>query len=170
MSCLGPHDGVTCFYCGNTLTDWLETLRSTYKEIVPLEHARFFPCRFVHYTTSMKFIADATHSHPVSEQGNASHHVNSAPDNRSFRAWNTKSNDICGHHTGNQTAFETAISGGMSVHVRAVARRGAYIRQRSSGSRFLLFGWSDESEMLCMWSGNKYLEVWHDSDGYASTT
>jgi hypothetical protein len=66
---LGPNDGVTCFYCGNILTDWLEAMCSTNKNIVQLEHARFFPCRFIEYTAGGKFVANAGFFHVVSDQG-----------------------------------------------------------------------------------------------------
>ena len=60
---------MTCFYCGNTITDWLEAIQSTNKNIVQLEHARFFPCRFINYTAGVKFVAEAGHIHIVSDQG-----------------------------------------------------------------------------------------------------
>ena len=68
----GPHDGVTCFYCGNTLTNWSEAVRSTNESIVQIEHVRFFPCRFLIYTAGRKFVANTTFFHTVSEQG--THH------------------------------------------------------------------------------------------------
>ncbi|CAF4296279.1 unnamed protein product, partial [Rotaria magnacalcarata] len=43
----GFNDGVTCFYCGNTLVGWSEAICDTNEHIVRLEHARFFPCRFI---------------------------------------------------------------------------------------------------------------------------
>ncbi|UJR09177.1 hypothetical protein I4U23_013425 [Adineta vaga] len=64
----GPKDGVTCFYCGNTLVDWSEAICSTNENIVQLEHARFFPCRFVTYTAGGKFVANAGYFHTVSTQ------------------------------------------------------------------------------------------------------
>ncbi|CAF3816337.1 unnamed protein product [Rotaria sordida] len=64
----GPDDGVTCFYCGNTLVDWSSAIRSTNENIVQLEHARFFPCRFVIYTAGVKFVADAGYFQTVSPQ------------------------------------------------------------------------------------------------------
>jgi hypothetical protein len=66
---LGPNDGVTCFYCGNTLVDWSAAICSTNENIVQLEHARFFPCRFVTYTAGGKFVANAGYFHTVSAQG-----------------------------------------------------------------------------------------------------
>ena len=66
---LGPGDGVTCFYCGNTLTDWSELIDSSNESIVRLEHARFFPCRFVMYTAGGKFVASAGYFHAVSDRG-----------------------------------------------------------------------------------------------------
>lgn len=68
-SLLGPNDGVTCFYCGNTLVDWSTAIVSTNENIVQLEHARFFPCRFVTYTAGGKFVANAGYFHTVSAQG-----------------------------------------------------------------------------------------------------
>ena len=65
----GPRDGVTCFYCGNTLMNWSETMRSTNESIVQIEHARFFPCRFLIYTVGRKFVANTGFFHAVSEQG-----------------------------------------------------------------------------------------------------
>ncbi|CAF1225832.1 unnamed protein product [Rotaria sp. Silwood1] len=64
----GPNDGVTCFYCGNTLVDWSSAICSTNENIVQLEHARFFPCRFVIYTAGVKFVADAGYFQTVSTQ------------------------------------------------------------------------------------------------------
>ncbi|CAF2659502.1 unnamed protein product [Rotaria sp. Silwood2] len=64
----GPNDGVTCFYCGNTLTNWLEAIHDTNKNIVQLEHARFFPCRFITYKAGGKFVANAGYLHVVSDQ------------------------------------------------------------------------------------------------------
>ncbi|CAF1267965.1 unnamed protein product [Adineta steineri] len=64
----GPRDGATCFYCGNTLIDWSSAIRSTNENIVQLEHARFFPCRFVTYTAGGKFVANAGYFHTVSAQ------------------------------------------------------------------------------------------------------
>ncbi len=66
---LGPDDGVTCFYCGNTLIYWSETIRSTNENIVQLEHARFFPCRFIIYTAGGKFVTNAGYFHVVSDRG-----------------------------------------------------------------------------------------------------
>lgn len=66
---LGPKDGVTCFYCGNTLVDWSKAIDSPNENIVQLEHARFFPCRFVTYTAGGKFVANAGYFHTVSAQG-----------------------------------------------------------------------------------------------------
>ncbi|CAF3876100.1 unnamed protein product [Rotaria sp. Silwood1] len=66
---LGSNDGVTCFYCGNTLTDWSTTIHDTNKIIVQLEHARFFPCRFIRYLASEKFIANTQYFHAVSDEG-----------------------------------------------------------------------------------------------------
>jgi hypothetical protein len=65
----GPNDGVTCFYCGNTLIDWKKLMNSTNEAIVQLEHARFFPCRFITYTVGGKFVANAGYFHVVSDQG-----------------------------------------------------------------------------------------------------
>ncbi|CAF3984578.1 unnamed protein product, partial [Adineta steineri] len=64
----GINDGVTCFYCGNTLIDWSETIRSSNESIVQLEHARFFPCRFINYTAGGKFVANSGYFHVVSDQ------------------------------------------------------------------------------------------------------
>lgn len=69
MLFLGPDDGVTCFYCGNTLVDWSSAIRSTNENIVQLEHARFFPCRFINYTVGGKFVANAGYFHTVSASG-----------------------------------------------------------------------------------------------------
>jgi hypothetical protein len=66
---LGPNDGVTCFYCGNTLIYWSELIYSRNENIVQLEHARFFPCRFITYTAGGKFVANAGYFHVVSDQG-----------------------------------------------------------------------------------------------------
>jgi hypothetical protein len=65
----GPNDGVTCFYCGNTLTDWSAAIHSSNENIVQFEHARFFPCRFVIYTAGGKFVGDAGYFHIVSDLG-----------------------------------------------------------------------------------------------------
>ena len=67
---LDPNDGVTCFYCGNTLVGWKEALRSNHERIVQLEHARFFPCRFITSTAGRKFVASAGYFHVVSNEGN----------------------------------------------------------------------------------------------------
>ncbi|CAF0770096.1 unnamed protein product [Rotaria sp. Silwood1] len=64
----GPNDGVTCFYCGNTLTNWSEAVHDTNKNIVQLEHSRFFPCRFITYIAGGKFVANAGYLHVVSDQ------------------------------------------------------------------------------------------------------
>ncbi|CAF3609527.1 unnamed protein product [Rotaria socialis] len=64
----GVDDGVTCFYCGNTLVDWASAISSTNENIVQLEHARFFPCRFIIYTAGVKFVADAGYFQTVSPQ------------------------------------------------------------------------------------------------------
>ncbi|CAF1034016.1 unnamed protein product [Adineta ricciae] len=64
----GPDDGVTCFYCGNTLVNWADAIASTNENIVQLEHARFFPCRFVTYTAGGKFVANAGYFHSVLPQ------------------------------------------------------------------------------------------------------
>ncbi|CAF1037005.1 unnamed protein product [Rotaria sordida] len=64
----GPDDGVTCFYCGNTLTNWSEAIHDTNQNIVQLEHARFFPCRFITYTAGTKFVANAGYLHVVSDK------------------------------------------------------------------------------------------------------
>ncbi|CAF0978981.1 unnamed protein product [Rotaria sordida] len=64
----GPDDGVTCFYCGNILTNWSEAIHDTNKNIVQLEHARFFPCRFITYIAGGKFVANAGYLHVVSDQ------------------------------------------------------------------------------------------------------
>ncbi|CAF3964656.1 unnamed protein product [Rotaria sp. Silwood2] len=64
----GPNDGVTCFYCGNTLVDWSSAICSTNENIVQFEHARFFPCRFVIYTAGVKFVAEAGYFQTVSPQ------------------------------------------------------------------------------------------------------
>jgi ribosomal protein S27E len=69
----GPEDGVTCFYCGNTLIDWSEKINSTNQNIIQLEHARFFPCRFITYTVGAKFVADASYFQVVSAQGKRNH-------------------------------------------------------------------------------------------------
>lgn len=69
MCHLGPDDGVTCFYCGNTLVGWSEMIRSKNEHIVRLEHARFFPCRFITDTAGRKFVASAGYFHVVSNQG-----------------------------------------------------------------------------------------------------
>ena len=66
---VGPKDAVTCFYCGNTLMDWMTAIASTNETIVQLEHARFFPCRFVTYTAGGKFVANAGYFHSISPQG-----------------------------------------------------------------------------------------------------
>lgn len=66
----GPDDGVTCFYCGNTLLDWRMHINSKHENIVQLEHARFFPCRFINYTAGGKFVANAAFFHPVNDSGN----------------------------------------------------------------------------------------------------
>ena len=42
---------------------------STNEKIVQLEHARFFPCRFVNYTAGGKFVTNAGYFHTVSAQG-----------------------------------------------------------------------------------------------------
>ncbi|CAF3781379.1 unnamed protein product [Rotaria sp. Silwood1] len=64
----GPNDGVTCFYCVlNTLTNWSEVIHDTNKNIVQLEHARFFPCRFITYVTGEKFATNAGYLHVVSD-------------------------------------------------------------------------------------------------------
>ncbi|CAF2910576.1 unnamed protein product [Rotaria sp. Silwood2] len=68
FSDLGPNDGVTCFYCGNTLMDWSATIHDANKIIVQLEHARFFPCRFIRYLAGQKFVANAEYFHAVSDQ------------------------------------------------------------------------------------------------------
>jgi hypothetical protein len=70
----GPNDGVTCFYCGNTLIDWKTLINSTNEYIVQLEHARFFPCRFITYTAGGKFVANAGYFHVVSDQGKTNDH------------------------------------------------------------------------------------------------
>ncbi len=70
----GPNDGVTCFYCGNTLIDWKDLIESTNENIVQLEHARFFPCRFITYTAGGKFVANAGYFHVVSNQGKRINH------------------------------------------------------------------------------------------------
>ncbi|CAF3445319.1 unnamed protein product [Rotaria sp. Silwood1] len=64
----GPNDVVTCFYCGNTLTNWSEAIHDTNKNIVQLEHSRFFPCRFITYIAGGKFVANAGYLHVVSDQ------------------------------------------------------------------------------------------------------
>ncbi|CAM4768751.1 unnamed protein product [Rotaria magnacalcarata] len=64
----GFNDGVTCFYCGNTLVGWSEAICDTNEHIVRLEHARFFPCRFITFKAGAKFIADAGYFHIVSDE------------------------------------------------------------------------------------------------------
>ncbi|CAF1564103.1 unnamed protein product, partial [Adineta ricciae] len=64
----GPQDGVTCFYCGNTLTDWADAIQSSNDKIVQLEHARFFPCRFINHTVGGKFVTNAGYFHVVSDR------------------------------------------------------------------------------------------------------
>lgn len=66
---LGPNDGVTCFYCGNTLINWESSMDSTNEKIVQLEHARFFPCRFITHIVGAKFVANAGYFHVVSSEG-----------------------------------------------------------------------------------------------------
>ncbi|CAF1383750.1 unnamed protein product, partial [Rotaria sordida] len=63
-----PNDDVTCFYCGNILINWSSAICSTNENIVQLEHARFFPCRFIIYTAGIKFVAAAGYFQTVSAQ------------------------------------------------------------------------------------------------------
>ncbi|CAF0733077.1 unnamed protein product, partial [Didymodactylos carnosus] len=63
----GPNDGVTCFTCGNILTDWTEAIKSKNEKIVQLEHARFFPnCPFIVHLAGPKYTASAGFFHVVS--------------------------------------------------------------------------------------------------------
>lgn len=64
-----PNDSVTCFYCGNTLVNWSDIIHSSNENIVQLEHARFFPCRFITYIVGRKFVANADYFHVVTDQG-----------------------------------------------------------------------------------------------------
>ncbi|CAF4799446.1 unnamed protein product [Rotaria sp. Silwood1] len=64
----GFNDSVTCFYCGNTLVDWSSAIHSTNPNIVELEHARFFPCRFIIYTAGVKFVTNAGYFQKISAQ------------------------------------------------------------------------------------------------------
>lgn len=67
----GPEDGVTCFCCGNTLMNWLTLENLDNNCIVNLEHARYFPCHFIHHIAGSKFVANARALHKVSETGNS---------------------------------------------------------------------------------------------------
>jgi len=61
---------VTCFYCGNSLTAWSDLIDSRDENIVQLEHAKFFPCRFINYTAGSKYVAEAGCLHVVRDEGN----------------------------------------------------------------------------------------------------
>lgn len=66
----GPNDGVTCFYCGNTLMNWSNLIESRIEHTVKLEHAKYFPCRFISNIVGNKFILDASRFHVVRDEGN----------------------------------------------------------------------------------------------------
>jgi len=61
-------DAVTCFYCGNILQNWHQLFDSTNENIVRLEHARFFPCRFILNLTSPNFVKLAEFSHQADDE------------------------------------------------------------------------------------------------------